>query len=114
MQLLSIEFEDIWRWRLTQTFGYNAALGAWIDDPIVIFESVYRLENGANTSHIAIDLCVAEKFGGQIGIKTGLDIGWRIDPQGRIEEHVIEQLPREKWETEQLQGISRVTYAVLK
>jgi len=54
--------------KLTQTLGYNAALGAWINDPIVIFESVYRLENGANTSHIAIDLCIAEKFGGQIGI----------------------------------------------
>lgn len=71
------------------------------------------LENGADAPYIAVDLSVAEELGGQVRVEACLYIGWRIDPQGWIEEHVVEQLPREKRETEQLRQISQVTYAVL-
>lgn len=99
--------------RLTQTLWYDAALGTRIDNPIVILECMNCLENGADAPYIAVDLSVAEELGGQVRVEACLYIGWRIDPQGWIEEHVVEQLPREKRETEQLRQISQVTYAVL-
>lgn len=52
-----------------------------------------RLQNGAHASHVAIDLGVAEKFGGQIRVEACLHIGRRVNPQRRIEEDVVEQLP---------------------
>lgn len=98
---------------LTQALWYDAALGTRIDNPIVILQCMHCLQDGADAPHVAVDLSIAEELGGQVRIEACLYIGWRIDPQRRIEEHVIEQLPREKRETEQLRQISQVTYAVL-
>lgn len=92
---------------LTQSLWYDATLRTRIHNPIVVFKCVHCLQYGANTSHIAVDLRIAEEFRCQVGVQARLHIGWRVDPQRRIEEHMIEQLPRQKRETEQLQHIER-------
>jgi hypothetical protein len=91
------------RWpRAVQPFGRDAALVARIHHPVVEFQGVHRLQDGADASHIAVDLGVAEEFGGQVGVETGLDVGRCVDPQRWIEQNVVEQLPGEKRETEKL------------
>lgn len=74
---------------------------------------MHRLEDRAHPPHIAVDLRVRQELGGQVGVQPRLDIRRRVDPQRWIEEDMVQQLPREKRETEQLRGISQVTYAVL-
>jgi len=74
---------------------------------------VHCLQDRADPPHIAVDLRVREELGGQIGVQSRLDIRGCVYPQGWIEEDMVQQLPREKRETEQLRGISQVTYAVL-
>lgn len=48
---------------LTESFRCDAAFSTRIHDPIIIFERVNGLENGANASHVAIDLRITQKFG---------------------------------------------------
>lgn len=55
---------------------------------------MHGLQNGAHASHIAVDLGVGEELGGQIRVEARLHIGRRVDPQGRIEEDMVQQLPR--------------------
>ena len=77
-----------------ESLGHDAALGTWIHNPVVELERVHGLQDGANASHIAVDLRVAEELGGQVGVETRLHVGRRVDPQGGIEEDMVQQLPR--------------------
>jgi len=43
---------------LTQSLRCNATLGARIHDPIVILERVNSLQDCADTTHVAVDLCI--------------------------------------------------------
>lgn len=88
--------------RPIQPLGHDAALWPRIHNPVVELERVHGLQNGADASHIAVDLRVAEELGGQVGVETGLHIGRRVDPQGRVEEDMVQQLPRQKREAKQL------------
>lgn len=88
--------------RSIQSLGHDAALRTRIHHPIVELERVHGLQNGADTSHIAVDLGVAEKFCGQVRVEARLNVGRRVDPQSWVEEHVVEQLPRQKRETKEL------------
>lgn len=79
-----------------QAFRHDAALGARIDHPIIELERVYGLQNGADASYVAVNLGVGQKFSGQVRVEACLNVGRRVDPKGRVEEHMIEQLPCEK------------------
>lgn len=63
---------------------------------------MHRLQNSADASNVTVDLSVAQELGGQIRVQTGLHICRRINPQRRIEQHMVEQLPRQKRETKEL------------
>lgn len=98
------------RWsRSVQTLRRDAALLARIHYPIVELERMHRLQNGADTSHIAVDLRVAKELGGQVGVEARLNGGRCVDPKRWIEEDVVEQLPREKRKTEKLVPLSVAT-----
>lgn len=90
------------RSRAVQALWHNAALGARIHNPVVELERVHGLQDGADAAHVAVDLRVAEELGGQIRVEAGLHVGRRVDPQRRVEEDVVQQLPRQKREAEQL------------
>ena len=47
---------------LTQSFWRDSAFSARIHDPIVIFERVNGLQNGADATHVAVNLCIAQEF----------------------------------------------------
>lgn len=48
--------------KLTQSLRGDAAFGAWIHDPVVVFERVNGLQDGANAAHIAVDLRITQEF----------------------------------------------------
>lgn len=60
------------------------------------------LQNGRHASHVRVDLGVGEELGGEVAVQPGLHHGAGVDPERRVEEDVVEQLPGEEREAEQL------------
>lgn len=87
---------------LTKTFGCDAALGAGINDPVVVLERVDCLQHSGHTPHCRVDLRVCQELRGQVRVESSLHCGRCVDPQGRVKQHMIQQLPRQERETKQL------------
>lgn len=87
---------------LTESFRRDATLGPWIDDPVVVLECMHSLQHSRDTPHGWVDLRVCQELSGQVGVQACLDTGCRVDPQCRVEQHMVQQLPRQERETEQL------------
>jgi hypothetical protein len=91
---------------LTKSLWSDAALGSRVDDPIVILEGVHGLKDGGDAANVGVDLRVGEKLCGQVRVEARLHRHRRVDPEGGIEENMVQQLPREERETKQLRGNS--------
>jgi len=63
---------------------------------------VDSLEHGGHTPHSRVDLCIGQELGGQVGVEACLDGSRSVDPQRWVEEHMVQQLPRQEGEAEQL------------
>lgn len=60
------------------------------------------LKDRRYASDVGIDLGVGEELGREVGVQTRLHRRRSVDPKGGIEENVVEQLPCEEREAEQL------------
>lgn len=60
------------------------------------------LQDGANSSYAAVYVSVGQEVRCQVAVEPGLDRGRRVDPQRRIEQDVIQQLPGEERLAERL------------
>lgn len=72
---------------------------------------MHGLEDGRDSAHVRVDLRVGQELGGQVRVEPGLHRHRRVDPKGGVEQHVVQQLPREERETEQLRGNSLLVSA---
>lgn len=88
--------------RHTQTFGRDTALGSRVDQPVVVLERVYSLQHGADPTHAAVYVSVGEEVRGEVAVETRLHRGRSVDPQRRVEQHVVQQLPCQERLTERL------------
>lgn len=88
--------------RHTQTFRRDAALGSRVDQPVVVLERVYRLQHGADSTHAAVYVSVGEEVRSQVAVEARLYRGRSVDPQRRVEQHVVQQLPCQERLTERL------------
>ena len=60
------------------------------------------LEHGGHTPYSRVDLCVGQELGGQVRVEACLDGSRSVDPQRWVEEHMVQQLPRQEGEAKQL------------
>lgn len=77
---------------LTKAFGVYSTLVSWINYPIVVLQCVHCLQDCWHPAHRAIDLCVWEELCGQVGIQSHLNCHRGINPQGWVEEDVVQKL----------------------
>lgn len=47
---------------LTQSFRRDSAFSARIHDPVIVFERVNGLQNGADATHVTVNLRIAQEF----------------------------------------------------
>jgi len=88
--------------RSINSFWCDATLGTWIGYPVIVLERVDSLEHSRHTPHGRVDLCIGQELSGQVGVEACLDGSRSVDPQRWVEEHVVQQLPRQEREREQL------------
>jgi len=50
------------RKRLTDALGYNATAVGWVDNPIVVLDGVQRLNDGAHSANVIVDLCIVDEL----------------------------------------------------
>ena len=72
--------------------GLVAATLLRVRDPVVVFERVDRLNDGAYSPYVDVNVQVVHKVGGQKCVQLGLHLDRAVDPYGWIEQHMIEQL----------------------
>lgn len=92
-------------WRrvwLTESLGRDATLGTWISYPVIVLERVHSLKHCRYTPHSRVDLCVSQELSGQVWVEACLDGSRSVDPQCWVEEHMVQKLPCQEWEAEQL------------
>lgn len=86
----------------THSFRSDAALRPWVHNPVVELQCVHSLENRADSPHTAVNVCVGQEVCRQVAVQPGLHCGRSVDPQGRVEEYVVQQLPGQKGLAERL------------
>lgn len=74
----------------TESLWCDTAFAARTGDPVIILEGMNGLQDRRDPTYVGINLRVAEEFGRQIGVETRLDGRRGVDPESRIEEHVIQ------------------------
>lgn len=57
---------------------------------------MHSLQYRGGASHAPVNMSVSEEVRSQIAVQSGLDCSRRVDPEGRVEEDVVQQLPGEK------------------
>ena len=75
-----------------QSFRRDSGSRSRIDDPVVILERVYRLQNCGDAAHRRVDVRVVHEIRGQVRVEPALDVDGGVDPERRIEQDVVEQL----------------------
>lgn len=63
---------------------------------------MYSLQYSADSSHAAVDVGVSKEVRRQVAIQPGLDRRRRVDPQRRVEEDVVQELPSQERLAERL------------
>ena len=61
-----------------------------------MLEGVHRLQHRRDPPHVAVDLGVAEELLAEVRVEPDLHLGRRVDPQGGVEETVVEELFEEQ------------------
>lgn len=87
---------------LTQSLRCDAALRPRIYDPVVELEGVDCLQHRADPSHAAVDVRVSQKVRRQVAVQPGLHSRRSVDPESRVEQDVIQELPGQKGLAERL------------
>lgn len=58
----------------TETFGVDATALQRVDGPVVVFESVHQLQDGAHAADGAVDGGGADELRGQVGVEGQLHL----------------------------------------
>jgi len=87
---------------LTKSLGCDSTFGTWISYPVIVLQCMHSLKDSWYTLHSRVDLCVSQELSGQVWVKACLDGSRSVDPQCWVEEHMVQQLPCQEWEAEQL------------
>jgi len=53
------------------------------------------LYDSADAADVDVDVEVVDELGGQVGVELGLDLDGAVDPDGWVEEDVVEELLKE-------------------
>lgn len=72
----------------TETFGCDSAALQRVDGPVVVFQRVHQLQDGANAADGAVDGGGADELRGQVCVEGELDLHSHIYPQsdnGRVQ-----------------------------
>lgn len=63
---------------------------------------MHSLEHRADSAHTAVDMCISQEVCRQVAVQPGLHRRWRVNPESRVEEYVIQQLPGQEGMAERL------------
>ena len=72
--------------------GLIATARSRINNPVVVLEGMDGLNNSADPSDIHVDIEIVHKLGCQVSVQLCLHFNRAVDPYGRIEEDMVEQL----------------------